>query len=97
MVEQRKTMHREIVEQVGERKGKFLNAQIPYTTDVERMGLGEATRGLLQAAFKGYSGVSGIVGGIANTWTIDESRAVDSFAVNKNPPGILSGGWCLYY
>ena len=38
MVEQRKTMHREIVEQVGGRKGKFLNAQIPYTTDVERMG-----------------------------------------------------------
>ena len=38
MVEQRKTMHREMIAQVGERKGKFLNAQIPYTTDVERMG-----------------------------------------------------------
>jgi chromosome partitioning protein len=38
MVEQRKTMHREMIAQVGERKGKFLNAQIPYTTDVEQMG-----------------------------------------------------------
>lgn len=39
MVEQRKTIHREMIAQVGERKEKFLNAQIPYTTDVERMGL----------------------------------------------------------
>ena len=38
MVEQRKTMHKDTIAQVGEREGKFLNAQIPYTTDVERMG-----------------------------------------------------------
>ena len=29
---------------------------------------------------------------IANAWTIDESRAADSFAVNKNPPAKLVGG-----
>lgn len=39
MVEQRKTMHREMIAHLSESKAKFLGAQIPYTTDVERMGL----------------------------------------------------------
>ncbi len=38
MVEQRKTMHKDTIAQAGERKEKFLNTQIPYTTDVEWMG-----------------------------------------------------------
>ena len=38
MVEQRKTMHREMIAQASERGARFLTAQIPYTTDVERMG-----------------------------------------------------------
>ncbi len=38
MVEHRKKMHREMIAQVVEREARFLDAQIPYTTDVEQMG-----------------------------------------------------------
>ena len=37
-------------------------------------GMGETTRGMLQAAFKGNSGVSRTVGRIANAWT---NRRID--------------------
>lgn len=39
MVEKRKKMHREIMESLSEKDGRFLETAIPYASDVERMGI----------------------------------------------------------
>ncbi len=39
MVDKRRQMHRMITEQPPKKPGKFLNTQIPYMSEIERMGL----------------------------------------------------------
>ncbi len=39
MVERRKRMHREIIERQAIKDGQFLESQIPYLSDVEKMGI----------------------------------------------------------
>ena len=39
MVEKRKKMHRGIMEKMSNQDGRFLNSRIPYTADVEKMGI----------------------------------------------------------
>lgn len=50
MEEHRKTMHREIIEQIGKEPG-FLSATIPYSSEVEKMGIYRAPLNAVKPGF----------------------------------------------
>ena len=39
MVEKRKTLHVETINRIGKKKNNFLKTQIPYRSDIEKMGI----------------------------------------------------------
>ena len=39
MVEQRKSLHTETIKKIGKKKNNFLTTQIPYRSDIEKMGI----------------------------------------------------------